>query len=410
MKLENYELEKKLGEGAFGEVWLTSKKDDTKKYATKKMDREEIEKSESMKYLRNEIAILQYLNHPNIVKFQEVKKTKKHFYIIMEYCNGGDLSKALEIYIEKYGKPFDEKLVQHFMKQIISAFRYIHEKKIIHRDVKLENILLHYDDEEDKKNFNLMKAQVKIIDFGFACKISKEGLQYSVLGSPINMDPLILKKLNSSHNPKFKKEKQLGYNEMADIWSIGTICYEMLIGSPAFDSQDMEELVKRVEDGSYSIPTSLSHEVVSFMNGMLQYDGKRRLTAAQLSRHDFLNKDIKDFHPIDLQKVSKKVDENGLHINAKNNTSIWSIFNANSENLLTSIVGNQFIKPIDEKEEIAFENLKKKDPNVTTASFLQLPSKGIPDNPTDKKVTGMTKEEMEKFKDSNYVFSGSIFD
>ena len=78
--------------------------------------------------------------------------------------------------------------------------------------------------------------------------------------------------------------------------------------------------------------------------------------------------------------------------------------------MLTSIVGNQFIKPIDEKEEIAFENLKKKDPNVTTASFLQLPSKGIPDNPTDKKVTGMTKEEMEKFKDSNYVFSGSIFD
>ena len=247
MKLENYELEKKLGEGAFGEVWLTSKKDDTKKYATKKMDREEIEKSESMKYLRNEIAILQYLNHPNIVKFQEVKKTKKHFYIIMEYCNGGDLSKALEKYIEKYGKPFDEKLVQHFMKQIISAFRYIHEKKIIHRDVKLENILLHYEDEEDKKNFNLMKAQVKIIDFGFACKISKEGLQYSVLGSPINMDPLILKKLNSSHNPKFKKEKQLGYNEMADIWSIGTICYEMLIGSPAFDSQDMEELAKSIK-------------------------------------------------------------------------------------------------------------------------------------------------------------------
>ena len=329
----------------------------------------------------------------------------------MEYCNGGDLSKALEKYIEKYGKPFDEKLVQHFMKQIISAFRYIHEKKIIHRDVKLENILLHYEDEEDKKNFNLMKAQVKIIDFGFACKISKEGLQYSVLGSPINMDPLILKKLNSSHNPKFKKEKQLGYNEMADIWSIGTICYEMLIGSPAFDSQDMEELVKKVEDGSYSIPTSLSHEVVSFMNGMLQYDGKRRLTAAQLSRHDFLNKDIKDFHPIDLQKVSKKVDENGLHINAKNNTSIWSIFNANSENLLTSIVGNQFIKPIDEKEEIAFENLKKKDPNVTTASFLQLPSKGIPCNPTDKKVTGMTEGEMNEFKkESNYVFGGSIFD
>ena len=152
MKLENYELEKCLGKGAFGEVYLTSKKDDPKKYATKKMDREEIEQGESMKYLRNEIVILQHLNHPNIVKFQEVKKTKKHFYIIMEYCNGGELSKALEKYQNKFGKPFPENIVQHIMRQIISAFRYIHEKHIIHRDVKLDNILLNYENEEDRKN------------------------------------------------------------------------------------------------------------------------------------------------------------------------------------------------------------------------------------------------------------------
>ena len=198
MKLENYELEKCLGKGAFGEVYLTSKKGDSKKYATKKLDREEIEQSESMKYLRNEIVLLQYLNHPNIVKFQEVKKTKKHFYIIMEYCNGGELSKALEKYQNKFGKPFPETIVQHIMRQIISAFRYIHERKIIHRDVKLDNVLLNYETEEDKNNLNLMKATVKIIDFGFACKIGPSGLQYSVLGSPINMDPLILRKLNSS--------------------------------------------------------------------------------------------------------------------------------------------------------------------------------------------------------------------
>ena len=405
MKLENYTPDKCLGKGAFGEVYLTSKKDDPKKYATKQMDREEIEKGEAMKYLRNEIVILQYLNHPNIVKFQEVKKTKKHFYIIMEYCNGGELSKALEKYMKKYGKPFPENIVQHIMRQIIDAFKYIHERKIIHRDVKLDNILLNYENEEDKENLNLMKAQVKIIDFGFACKVCKTGLQYTVLGSPINMDPLILKKLNSST----KKNKQLGYNEMADIWSIGTICYEMLIGKSAFDAEDMEDLVKKIEDGSYSVPTTMSHEVVSFMNGMLQYDSKRRLTASQLSRHDFLKKDVKDFHSIDLQKVSKKLDDKGLNINAKLNSSIWSIFNADSESLLTSIAGNQFIKPIDEKEELAFEDLKKKnaDPN---SSFLQLPSKGIPDNPTDQNVTGMTKEEMEKFKESNYVFSGSIFE
>ena len=142
MKLEDYELEKCLGKGAFGEVYLTSKKGDSKKYTTKKLDREEIEHTESMRYLKNEIITLQDLNHPNIVKFQDVKKTKKHFYIIMEYCNGGELSKALDKYQTKFGKPFPENIVQHIMRQIISAFRYIHEKHIIHRDVKLENILL----------------------------------------------------------------------------------------------------------------------------------------------------------------------------------------------------------------------------------------------------------------------------
>ena len=403
MKIDNYDLETCLGKGAFGEVYLTSRKGDPKKYATKKLDREEIESGEGIKYLRNEIVILQYLNHPNIVKFQEVKKTKKHYYIIMEYCNGGELSKALEKYVNKYGKPFPEELVQHFMRQIISAFKYIHERKIIHRDVKLDNILLHFENEEDLKNFDLMKATVKIIDFGFACKISKTGLQYTVLGSPINMDPIILKKLNSST----KKTKQLGYSEKADIWSIGTICYEMVIGKPVYDAEDMDDLVEKVEDGSYKVPTSMSHELVSFLNAMLQYNSENRLTASQLSRHDFIVKDVKDFKKIDLEKVAGKVKGDKLGINSIKNKTIWSIFNADSQNLLTSIVGSKFIKPIDEKEELEFEKNKK--------LVLELPPNGIPDNPTEQKITGMTKDEMDQFgkesvNDSGYAISNSIFD
>ena len=401
MKLENYELEKCIRKGAFGEVYLTSKKDAPKKYATKRINREEIEKSEFMRYLRNEIIILQHLNHPNIVKFQDVKKTKKNFYIILEYCNGGELCKALEKYMNKFGKPFPENIVQHIMRQTISAFRYIHEKHIIHRDVNLYNIMLNYENEEDKNNMDLMKSQVKIIDFGFACKVSPKGLQYSVVGGNINMDPLIIKKLNSSN----RKMRQLGYNEQADIWSIGTICYEMLIGRPVFDAEDMDALVRKVEEGTYSIPTSMSREVVSFLNGMLQYDAKRRLTAAQLSRHDFLNKDVKTFHSIDLQKVSKNVDDKGLNINIYNNSTIWSIFNADSESLLTSISGNKFIQPVDEKEKMEFENQNKLIDN-TKASFVQLPKEGIPDNPKDTKITGMTSEELKKQTISGY----GIFD
>jgi serine/threonine protein kinase len=408
MIVDNLTLEKCLGKGAFGEVYLTSRKgDDKKKYATKKIDREEVEKGEGIKYLKNEIIILQYLRHPNIVRFEEVKKTKKHYYIVMEYCNGGELSKALEKYIEKYGKPFSEEIVQHLMRQIIDAFKFMHERKIIHRDVKLDNILLNYETEEDKKNLNLMKAQVKIIDFGFSCKIDKSGLQFTALGSPINMDPIILKKLNSSS----KKERQLGYNQKADIWSLGTICYEMLIGKSAFDADDMEDLVNKIENGSYNVPTNLSHEVVSFLNGMLQYEGNNRLTADQLSRHAFLTKNVKDFTPLSLNKTNKVMNTKKL------NQSIWAIFGANDENKLMNIAGNEFIKPIDEKEELEFEQRKK---NNAGGKLMQLPSKGIPDNPTDMKVGAMTQEEQNAFgkemssqsnlKESDYVYSGGIFD
>ena len=358
MKLENYVLEESIGKVAFGELYLTSIKDDSKKYATKKILREEIENNGCMNYLRNEIAILQYLNHPNIVKFKEVKKTKKHFFIIFEYCNGGKLSQALKKYKEKYGKPFDEKIVQHFMKQIISAFKYMHEKKIIHRDIELENILLNYDNEEDEKNFNLMKANIKIIDLGFACKIEKDCIEDNLIGSFINTDPLILKEYSSN-----KKTKQFVYNEMTDIWSIGAICYEMLIGKPIFYSENIDESVKNIEEGTYTIPITMSHEAVSFLNGMLQYDSKRRLTAVQLSKHDFLNKDSKDFHSINLQKVSMLVNEKQLKINVKNNDFIWSIFNVETEKFLISIEGKQLIKPIDKTEKIEFENLEKEELN-----------------------------------------------
>ena len=182
----------------------------------------------------------------------------------------------------------------------------------------------------------------------------------------------------------------------------------MLIGKSAFDADDMEDLVNKVETGDYSVPTNMSSEVVSFLNGMLQYDSIRRLNADQLSRHAFLTKDVKD------KKVETKLDPKGIKINVKKNASIWSIFNADDETKLTNIQGNDFIKPIDEKEELEFEKQKKKD--ATNRNFVQLPSKGIPDNPTNQNIGAMTQEEQNNFgkeigvKESNYSFSGGIWD
>ena len=422
MIIDNLILEKCVGKGSFGEVYITSiKGDDKRKLATKKLERDQIEGTEAIKYLTNEIKILHKLNHPNIAKFESVKKTKKHFYIVMEYCNGGELSKALEKYQEKYGKPFSQEIVQHFMRQIIDAFKYIHSNKIIHRDIKLENILINYESEQDKEDLNLMKATAKIIDFGFACFINKSGLLYSTLGSPINMDPIILKKLNSNS----KKARQLGYDQKADVWSLGTICYEMLIGKSAFDSEDMDELVEKIENGTYTVPTNLSKEVISFINGMLQYESTKRLSCEELSRHPFLTKEVKDFHPIDIQKVSKKVEDKKLKINVKQNKSIWAIFNADDEEKLIKIDGNQFgdnknqakrlvsqanVAPKLENQNIPIrrENSAQMDSKDSDNNYgPMLPSQGIPGNPTNQNIQPMQKEGDNEV---HYSFSGGIFE
>ena len=334
MKIDDLTLEKFLGKGAFGEVHLTKLAGDDKYYATKVYDREKVEPTPAMKYLKNEISIMHSLDHPNIIKLIKVKKTKKHFYIVTEFANGGDIEGLLAKYQEKHGKPFSEEIVQYLMRQIISAFQYMHSKNIMHRDIKLENILVNFDNEEDKQNLNIMKAVVKIIDFGFACKIEKNALTYTAVGSYLNMDPMILKKL-TCHG----KVRELGYDMKADIWSLGTICYQMLIGKAAFDADDLDDLVSKVEKGKYKVPTTLSREVVAFLNGMLQYEANLRLTADQLSNHPFLTTEVKNFHKIDLKQVSGKVNDGEIEIITKKekNQTIWAIFNKEDEKKLMNI-------------------------------------------------------------------------
>jgi serine/threonine protein kinase len=234
------------------------------------------------------------------------------------------------------------------MRQIISAFKYMHENNIMHRDIKLENILVNFENEKDKNDLNMMKATVKIIDFGFACKIDKDSLTFTTIGNPMNMSPLLLKKLTNRG-----KIRQLGYNFKADIWSLGAICYQMLIGRAAFDADDLDELVEKIENGKYKVPTNLSKEVVSFLNGMLQYEPQARLTAAQLYNHQFLKENVRNFHRIDLNQVSNKVKRNELEIDTKKNKSIWAIFNQDDENKLNKISPGH-LAPINEVPENNF--------------------------------------------------------
>jgi serine/threonine protein kinase len=261
------------------------------------------------------------------------------------------------------------------------------------------------------------------------------------------MDPLILKKLNS----RGKKARQLGYDQKADIWSLGAICYEMLIGKAAFDADDMDELVQKIEAGKYKVPTTLSKEVVSFLNGMLQYDSISRLNIEQLAAHPFLTKNINEFKSIDLRAVSNKLDDDNkeIVIDVKNNTSIWAIFNKEDENKLMGISpGN--LTPINENHRNRSQEKKQqnnngseeddnpirqantfqmKNPNMNNIMYqnnfgnsnpnnfsgpILLPAmQGIPGNPfcqnPMQNYPGGFSFSSAPMTESNYSFSGGIY-
>ena len=321
MEIDDYILGDSLGKGAFGETFLGTKKGSTMKYAIKKFNK--TQHGASLRYIEQGIKILKNCNHPNIIKLYEVKEKEKDIYVIEEYCNGGALDKFLEYYLKKKKEPFSEEIVQHIMKQLIDAMKYLHGKKIMHRDLKNENILLNYEDEKSRENKDIMKAKIKIIDFAFARYLKEGELAKSILGSPLNMSPYILNCLTSN-----EKRKNTGYGEKEEIWTLGTICYELLTGEPLFNSEDIEYLKIKVNKGDYYLPLSLSKEAISFLNCMLQFNSEKRLTAAQLSEHNFLKKNVSEFKKIDVNELKdvEIISQPSIVISIKDSKPIWDNF------------------------------------------------------------------------------------
>ena len=141
MNADEYILEKLISKGVFGQVYLGYKIGSQRKYAIKKKELSKYLKNEkAKKYLDNEILIMKDINHPNIIKILDVKMNKKFVFIITEYYNGGNLEEFLEKYLETNNKALPEEIVQHIMRQIIEVFRYLYNKKIMHRHINLRHI------------------------------------------------------------------------------------------------------------------------------------------------------------------------------------------------------------------------------------------------------------------------------
>ena len=258
-----------LDAGCIAEIFLSKKQGYEELFATKRISKQTIYQEPYLKnYIENEIIILKQINHPNIIKLYDIKVSNEYIYLVMEYANGGSLLNALNNYKFKNGKPFTEKIVQFLMKQILLGVDCLHKHKIIHRDLKLDNILLKYNSEEEARVGNIFLSQIKIIDFDISTRP----------GSYINdkmINPILCN--NSAIMNNFFGE--MIYDEKVDIFSLGLLCYEMLTGEKVYIN------------GAYNIyiPQNISNSAKSFLFLMLQKKGNERLSVEDLLRHEFIN-------------------------------------------------------------------------------------------------------------------------
>ena len=260
-----------IDSGCFAEIYLSKKKDSDLLLATKKISMKYISVEPLFKTsLQNEINFMKQMDHPNIIKLYDVKIKQDNIYLVMEYCNGGSLKKALNNYKAKYGKPFSENIVKYLMRQILSAVEYLHSSGIVHRDLKLDNILLKYNMNmpNDVNNLNILESEIKIIDFNISTRSKKMVKEKELI-------------LNDDYNDN-------NFNEKIDIWYLGLLCYEMLFGDKLFGEGNNN---MHINDQLFVIiPQSISLDAQTFLLSMLQTDSNKRLSAKELLKHDFIKK------------------------------------------------------------------------------------------------------------------------
>ncbi|XP_065828351.1 aurora kinase C-like [Oscarella lobularis] len=254
--LEDFEIGRPLGKGKFGNVYLAREK--TTKYivAMKVLSKTQLKSGHFEHQLRREIEIQSHLRHPNILRLFGYFYDTTRVYLILEYAPQGELYKAL-----RAERKFDEKKSATFVAQLADALKYCHSKKVIHRDIKPENLLLGNN------------GELKIADFGWSVH-SPSSRRETLCGTLDYLPPEMIE--GRTHDEK------------VDLWSVGVLCYELLTGSPPFETKSHSDTYKKICRIDVHFPAHVSPGAKDLIMRLLRHDPKERLSLDRVLTHPWI--------------------------------------------------------------------------------------------------------------------------
>jgi len=265
---DSYDVDKKkLGEGSYGTVSICTNKATKQKRAVKALSKTQMKNIEKFK---EEIRIMQLMDHPNIIKLYEAFEDKVKVYLVMELCSGGELfDRIIEL------GHFTEVQAAIVMQQMFRAVYYMHQRKLCHRDLKPENFLF-------ATKEKIEKTHLKIIDFGLAYEFKQDVPMTTKAGTPFYVAPQVL---------------EGKYDQAADLWSCGVIMYVLLCGYPPFWGDTDKKVLQKVSKGSFSFNPAdwknVSEDAKGLIRNLLKFSPKERITAEQALNAEW----VKDHAP-----------------------------------------------------------------------------------------------------------------
>ncbi|XP_029415410.1 serine/threonine-protein kinase Nek1 isoform X2 [Nannospalax galili] len=265
--MEKYVRLQKIGEGSFGKAVLVKSAEDGRQYVIKEINISRMSNKEREES-RREVAVLANMKHPNIVQYRESFEENGSLYIVMDYCEGGDLFKRINA---QKGILFQEDQILDWFVQICLALKHVHDRKILHRDIKSQNIFLTKD------------GTVQLGDFGIARVLnSTVELARTCIGTPYYLSPEICE-----NKP---------YNNKSDIWALGCVLYELCTLKHAFEAGNMKNLVLKIISGSFP-PVSLhySYDLRSLLSQLFKRNPRDRPSVNSILEKGFIAKRIEKF-------------------------------------------------------------------------------------------------------------------